>query len=445
MEPTPDRAPRAPDAGTGEVLSGRYRLEEQLGAGATAAVWRATDLDLGRTVAVKVLRQGDVDAELRARFEREAAILGQLDHPNLVRVLAAGTDGDRSYTVVEHIAGRSLHEALERGGFEVDEALDIALQVSRGLARCHEAGVLHRDIKPGNVMLADDGTAKLVDFGIARSSTLTTLTQGATVLGTASYLSPEQAQALPLDARSDVYSLGCLLYELLTGRPPFQAPSPVAVAYKHVHEEPEPPSTHDPAIPAELEAVILCALAKDPEARYPGAAELAADLERVRAGEAPLLAGGPGATTLLAPGAGEPTTVLPAEATAVLPAAPGMAGGAAGVAAAGAGGVAPASTGRSGRPWTTPERRPLLAAAAGVALLVLLALTALVLAASDDGPANSDTDPAPVEADEPDPAAGEGDPGEADVLDQPEEPPRTEPPGQRRGGGPPPGRGRGRG
>jgi serine/threonine-protein kinase len=286
---------------TGDVVSGRYRLEAHLGAGATSAVWRARDRDLGRVVALKVLHGTGVDPQLAGRFEREGVLLGRLSHPNVVPVFGTGTDGGRPYLVMAYIEGRSLDRVLAADGpLPVDDAVALAADVAAGLAAAHAAGVVHRDVKPANVVLGDDGVPRLVDFGIARADDLTAMTRADSVLGTASYLSPEQARGEVPGPASDVYALGCVLHELLTGRPPFTADSPVAVAYKHVHE----PPPRLPGVPGAVEAVVRRALAKDPAERYADGAAFEAELRRVVAGDAP--------TEALAP-------VPPAGATAVLP------------------------------------------------------------------------------------------------------------------------------
>jgi serine/threonine-protein kinase len=249
---------------TGDVVSGRYKLEAHLGSGATSAVWRARDLDLGRVVALKVLHGAGVDPELAGRFEREGVVLGRLSHPNVVPVFANGTDEGRPYLVMAYIEGPSLDRVLAEGPLPVDEAMALAADVAAGLAAAHAAGVVHRDVKPANIVLSDDGVPHLVDFGIARADDLTAMTRADHVLGTASYLSPEQARGEVPGPATDVYALGCVLHELLTGRPPFTGDTPLAVAYKHVHDDPP----RIPRVPDDVEAVVRRALAKDPAERY---------------------------------------------------------------------------------------------------------------------------------------------------------------------------------
>ena len=284
----------ATDLAPGVVLSGRYRLEERLGTGATASVWRARDLDLGRSVAVKALLGDDVDPELARRFEREGQILARLTHRNLVPVYATGEHDGRQYLVMELVDGLSLHEVLRDGPVPVDDAVSLVADVAAGLAAAHHAGIVHRDVKPANILCGTDGTPRLVDFGIARAEDITSVTRADVVIGTANYLSPEQARGDVPGPPSDVYALGCVLQELLTGRPPFAADSPVATAYRHVHDDPDPLG---PDVPAGVAAVVARCLEKEPALRYATAADLEHDLRRVAAGDAPL----PVETTMVLP------------------------------------------------------------------------------------------------------------------------------------------------
>lgn len=305
------------------MLADRYRLEEPLGRGSTAHVWRARDRELGRVVAVKLL--GDsVDPELRARFGREGSILGRLSHPNLVAVHGTGLDGERPFLVMDFVDGTAFSDVLANDGpMPWEEAASTVAAVAAGLAEAHRAGVCHRDVKPANVVCGHDGVPRLVDFGIARAPDITTMTRADIVLGTSSYLSPEQAQALPVTPAADVYSLGCVLFEAVAGRPPFEGDGPLQVALKHINEEAPALSSVAPApdVPGGLDAVVACCLAKAPADRYPTAAELEADLRRVVAGEAPLLVGAAADLDEVDPGA---TTAIPVAAirdgTMVLPA-----------------------------------------------------------------------------------------------------------------------------
>ncbi len=298
------------------LIGGRYELGEMLGRGGMAEVRKGTDTRLGRVVAVKRLRTDLAsDATFQARFRREAQSSASLNHPAIVAVYDTGeeqaTDGPHGeivaqpYIVMEYVAGRTLREILREGRKILPErALEITSGVLSALDYSHRAGIIHRDIKPGNVMLTPSGDVKVMDFGIARaiSDASSTMTQTAAVVGTAQYLSPEQARGETVDSRSDVYSAGCLLYELLTGRPPFVGDSPVAVAYQHVREQPQPPSDHDQELPEAIDAIVMKALAKRVEDRYQSAAAMRSDIERY-------LAGRPVHATPPPPPIEEPTTV----------------------------------------------------------------------------------------------------------------------------------------
>ncbi len=277
---------------TNGTLGGRYELGELLGHGGMADVRKATDLRLGRAVAVKMLRTDLArDATFQARFRREAQSAASLNAPSVVAVYDTGEDeleGVRvPYIVMEYVEGQTLRELLRQGErLMPNRALEITTGVLGALEYSHQQGIVHRDIKPANVMLATNGDVKVMDFGIARAvaDSGATMTQTANVLGTAQYLSPEQARGETVDARSDVYSTGCLLYELLTGRPPFQGESPVAVAYQHVRENPLPPSTLNPDIGPEADAIVMKALTKNPANRYQSAAEMRTDINRALQG-----------------------------------------------------------------------------------------------------------------------------------------------------------------
>jgi eukaryotic-like serine/threonine-protein kinase len=298
------------------LLSGRYQVESELGRGGMATVFKGTDTVLGRPVAVKVLSpQYAGDANFVTRFRREAQAAARLNHPNLVSVYDTGTDDGIHFIVMEYVDAKTLADYLAGGGRIMPErAIEIAETVCDALSMAHAHGIIHRDIKPANIMITSKGDVKVTDFGIARViSGADTLAQTAAVLGTASYLSPEQAQSQPVDQRSDIYSLGCVLYEMVTGRPPFSGDSPVMVASKHVLEQPAPPSKLNPDVAPGLEAVIMKALSKNPDNRYQDADEMRADLERARLGQTvqatPLLPES-ARTQRIAP-AGPPTAVLP--------------------------------------------------------------------------------------------------------------------------------------
>ena len=271
-----------------EILAGRYELGDLIGRGGMAQVYRATDATLGRTVAVKVLSsQFASDPSFVERFRREAQAAAKLNNPNVVNVYDSGTEGSTHYIVMEYVEGRTLAQILQQDGRLLPErASEVTESVCDALAFTHAAGIVHRDVKPGNIMVTNQGQVKLMDFGIARADSQETAAQTAAVLGTAAYLSPEQAQGAPLDSRSDIYSLGIVLYETLTGRPPFQGDTAVAVAMQHVNDQPVPPSQLVNGITPDLDAVAMRALSKNPDNRYLDVGEFKADLERVRAGQA---------------------------------------------------------------------------------------------------------------------------------------------------------------
>jgi serine/threonine protein kinase/beta-lactam-binding protein with PASTA domain len=279
------------------LLGGRYQVGELIGRGGMAEVHAGHDTRLGRTVAIKMLRSDLArDPSFLARFRREAQSAAGLNHPSIVAVYDSGEDEDTEsgggkialpYIVMEYVEGRTLREILnEVTVMEPDEAARVTEGVLDALSYSHRMGIVHRDIKPANVMLTPSGAVKVMDFGIARAiaDTAATMTQTQSVVGTAQYLSPEQAQGNTVDARSDLYSTGCLLYELLTGRTPFVGDSPVSIAYQHVGEVPQPPSVYQPGLSADLDAVVLHALVKDRDERYQDAAQFRSDLAAARSG-----------------------------------------------------------------------------------------------------------------------------------------------------------------
>jgi serine/threonine protein kinase/beta-lactam-binding protein with PASTA domain len=274
------------------LLGGRYELDGIVGRGGMAEVFRARDIRLDRIVGVKTLRDDLArDQTFQARFRREAQSAASLNHPSIVAVYDTGEDmvGNTPvpYIVMEFVDGRTLRDLLRDDRRLLPErAAEITDGVLRALDYSHRNGIVHRDIKPGNVMLTRAGDVKVMDFGIARavSDAQATMTQTAQVIGTAQYLSPEQARGERVDARSDLYSAGCLLYELLTGRPPFTGDSPVAIAYQHVREAPVPPSRIDPELPAWCDAIVLKAMEKDPADRYQSAGEMRNDIQRALSG-----------------------------------------------------------------------------------------------------------------------------------------------------------------
>jgi beta-lactam-binding protein with PASTA domain/predicted Ser/Thr protein kinase len=308
------------------VVGGRYELGEMLGRGGMAEVRKGTDTRLGRVVAVKRLRTDlAADPTFQARFRREAQSSASLNHPAIVAVYDTGEEmaGEgvaQPYIVMEYVAGRTLRDILREGRKILPErALEITSGVLSALDYSHRAGIIHRDIKPANVMLTPGGDVKVMDFGIARavSDASSTMTQTAAVVGTAQYLSPEQARGETVDSRSDVYSTGCLLYELLTGRPPFVGESPVAVAYQHVREPASPPSTYDTELPPEIDSIVMKALAKRLEDRYQSAAAMRSDIERYLAGrpvQAPAVPVTPMEGTTFLPADTSPTAAVPSAA-----------------------------------------------------------------------------------------------------------------------------------
>jgi serine/threonine-protein kinase len=289
------------------ILGGRYRLIEQLASGGMGTVWAAEDETLGRRVAVKVLNEGLADdPRFIERFRREARAAAGLSHPNLAGVFDYGDDGSRPYIVMELVVGETLAERIERSGpLPPAEAAAIAAHVADALAEAHAAGVVHRDVKPANVMLPSRGQVKVMDFGIASSSMTTNLTATGIVVGTARYLSPEQARGERATPASDLYAIGILLYEMLTGAPPFDHETPVATAMAHVNEDPRPVAEARPGVPAALAALVDRCLQKDPAARPPTAEALAAELRAAPGGADPA-----------------PTETIRRDATAVLPVSP---------------------------------------------------------------------------------------------------------------------------
>jgi predicted Ser/Thr protein kinase len=270
----------------GTLLGGRYEVIRPLGWGGMAEVYLAADRLLGREVAVKVILQRFADdEEFTSRFRREARAAASLNHPNVVAVHDVGVHQGNPFIVMEYVPGRTLADMVrENGPLPLDRAAEVGEAVARALGAAHAAGIVHRDVKPGNIMVTADGRIKVLDFGIARALRWTPLTDTPAVHGTAEYMAPEYVRGEGADPRSDVYSLGAVLYEALTGRPPFTGDSPLQVAYRQLEEAPAPPETIRPEISAALSAVVLRCLAKHPGERYRRAEELAADLSGVRSG-----------------------------------------------------------------------------------------------------------------------------------------------------------------
>jgi eukaryotic-like serine/threonine-protein kinase len=271
----------------GTLLGGRYEVLRSIGWGGMAEVYVASDRQLGREVAVKVILQRHAeDDRFVARFRREARAAAALSHPNVVSVYDVGTHQGSPFIVMEHVPGRTLAELVESGGpLPPDRVADIGEAVARALGAAHAAGIVHRDVKPGNVMVTADGRVKVLDFGIARALRWTPLTETTAVHGTAEYMAPEYVRGEGADPRSDLYSLGAVLYELLTGHPPFTGDSPLQVAYRHLEEIPGPPDVVRPDVPEALSAVVMRCLAKHPGERYGRAEELATDLHRLQTGQ----------------------------------------------------------------------------------------------------------------------------------------------------------------
>ena len=266
------------------LIDGRYRILERLGSGGMADVYMAEDQQLGRRVALKILhRRFAEDEQFVERFRREASSAAGLSHPNIVAIFDRGEWDGTYYIAMEYVDGRTLKEIIrEKGPAPAEAAVDVTLQILRAARYAHKHGVVHRDIKPHNVLIDQDGRVRVTDFGIARAGT-SDMTETGSVMGTAQYLSPEQAQGRAVDARSDLYSIGIVLYELLTGQVPFDADSPVTVALKQVSELPVPPAEIVPSIPPAIDAVVLHAMEKDPDRRWQNADEFIAAIETARA------------------------------------------------------------------------------------------------------------------------------------------------------------------
>ena len=271
------------------IIDGRYELKEMIGTGGMSDVYRAIDLKLNRPVAVKILRKDLAnDPTFLVRVKKEAQAAGGLNHPGIVAVFDAGEDQAMPYIVMELVNGKTLRKIMqEKGNFSINEAIEIIYGILQALDFSHRKGIIHRDIKPGNIMITDQGQVKVMDFGIARaiSDIQATLTNTWNIVGTAQYLSPEQATGEASDARSDIYSVGCVFYEMLTGRPPFTGDTPVSIAYQHVSAELLPPSKIKSEIDENLDRVVEVMLAKNPNDRYQEVDALLDDIDRIQKGE----------------------------------------------------------------------------------------------------------------------------------------------------------------
>jgi len=266
-----------------EVI-GKYRIEAEVGRGGMGVVYRATESDTGRTVALKVLsREFSLDPAYVRRFRRETEALARLDHPNIVRIHDVGEDRGVHYYAMDFVEGRSLGALLSAGErFSIERALDLAIDVAGALGHAHQAGIVHRDIKPGNILIGNDGKPKLTDFGIARLTYATRMTQTGDIVGTPEYMSPEQAKGAAVEAPSDVYSLGVVMYELLTGRVPFEGTTALEIIKKHQYEEPQNIREYNRAIHDGLARIVMRMLAKDPKERHKSAEQVATALSAIR-------------------------------------------------------------------------------------------------------------------------------------------------------------------
>lgn len=299
------------DIPQGTLVDGRYRIVSRVGSGGMGDVYCAEDQQLGRMVALKLLhRRFAEDREFVERFRREASSAAGLQHPNVVSVYDRGAWDGTSYIAMEYLPGRTLKQVVEQDApLEPVRAIDLTIQVLRAARFAHKRGVIHRDLKPHNVIVDGEDRAKVTDFGIARAGA-SDMTQTGSIMGTAQYLSPEQAQGTPVTPRSDLYSIGIVLYELLTGHVPFDGESAVTIALKQVNEPPLPPSNFNSSVTPELEGVVLRALAKDPAQRFASADEMILALERARAGIVEGAAPDPGATAAFAPVRPDPREAL---------------------------------------------------------------------------------------------------------------------------------------
>lgn len=265
-----------------KILADRYKLVEQIGIGGMAIVYRAIDMRTGHNVAIKVLRpEFNQDAEFVGRFQREAEAASKMTHHNIVNLLDVGMDGNNRYLVMEYVQGKTLKQLIqEKGRLNPIVAAQITIRILSALQHAHENGIIHRDIKPQNILVHSDGHIKVSDFGIARMANSSTLSKGDNVMGSVHYFSPEQASGHTADVTSDIYSVGVVLYEMLTGRVPFDGDSPVAIAMQHLHNEPTPIATLAPDVPPGIIHVCMMAMEKNPRHRYQSAVQMASELRK---------------------------------------------------------------------------------------------------------------------------------------------------------------------
>ncbi|WP_434511585.1 Stk1 family PASTA domain-containing Ser/Thr kinase [Desulfitobacterium sp. AusDCA] len=270
-----------------KVFGERYEIIERIGVGGMAIVYKAKDLLLNRIVTIKVLReQFASDDDFVRRFRREAQSAASLSHPNIVSIYDVGKDGDTEYIVMEYVEGQNLKELIRNyAPLSSEQSINLAMQIAQAIRHAHEHKIIHRDIKPHNILVTADGRLKVTDFGIARAVSAATMTHTGDIIGSVHYLSPEQAKGVQTNEQSDLYSLGIILYELLTGKVPYDGETPIAIALKHLQEQPVPPSKLNPRISQELESIILRAIAKSPEQRYQTAVEMLEDLAHVQNGQ----------------------------------------------------------------------------------------------------------------------------------------------------------------
>ena len=372
VTPPPSGPSQAAGVSAGALLGARYRLDELLASGGMAQVWRGTDEVLRRAIAVKILHQHlAADETFVTRFRHEAIAVARLSHPAIVAVYDTCSDNGIEAIVMELVRGQTLRQRLDQGPIDPWVAANIAAQVAGALAVAHAAGLVHRDIKPANILLSEDGRVKVSDFGIAKAAESADLTQEGSFLGTAKYLAPEQVEAKPVDGRTDLYSLGVVLYEMLCGRVPFEADTSSSTALARLHNDPPRPRLIKPGIPRELEAITMRLLARDPADRFPSATDVRAALLSAGADDRPPTTD---EVTVAAPV--PPTTATPAGRPATAPP---------GTWHTPPGGTSPPRFAESERRWLVPTLLVVLVA-------VALGVAGLLLQGSGDGLFGDDQD-----------------------------------------------------